>query len=512
MTFLNAQAMHSAWGADPENLPPDELVKPEPPRPLMRKLPPADPFPIDALGGVLGTAARAIHDRVQAPIAIGGQSVLGAATLAVQAHGDVLLPIGPGQPKPISSFLVTVATSGERKTECDKQALWPVRAREKALRDAHEADLPAYQDDKAAWEKAREKALKDGRGDREKIRAALEAVGPAPIAPLEPMLTCEEPTIEGLHKLFGIGWPSLGLFAAEGGRFVGGHGMSDDAKLRTASSLSTLWDGEPIKRVRATDATVTMPGRRLALHLMVQPEVGEIWFRDRLLAGQGLLSRLLVSAPESAAGTRFQRAERPETDSTLKRYGALLLGILETPLPLVHGKTNELAPRPLPLSPEARQLWCSFADHVERAIAPNGGLEAVRGLANKLPEHAARLAAVLTLVGNIDAGEIAKAEMEAGIALAEHYATEASRLFDASRVSGDLRLAQRLRDWLVSQWPEPNISLPDIYQRSLNAIGDKATANKLVGILEDHGWLAKLPQGAVVAGKRRRDAWQIIPA
>ncbi len=99
-----------------------EEVKPEPPRPLMRELPPADPFPVDALGDVLGAAARAIHDRVQAPIAIGGQSVLGAATLAAQGHADLVLPIGPGQPRPISSFLITVANSGERKTECDKQA------------------------------------------------------------------------------------------------------------------------------------------------------------------------------------------------------------------------------------------------------------------------------------------------------------------------------------------------------------------------------------------------------
>ncbi len=219
---------------------------------------------------------------------------------------------------------------------------------------------------------------------------------------------------------------------------------------------------------------------------------------------------MLVTDPDSTAGTRFQHDERPETDGVLKRYGARLLDILETPLPLALGKTNELTPRPLPLSPQARALWSAFADHVEGAIAPNGALETVRGLANKLPEHAARLAAVLTLVRNIDAGEIASAEMEAGIALAEHYAAEALRLFGASRINADLRLAQRLLDWLLNQWTEPYISLPDIYQRSLNAIGDKATAAKLVGLLEDHGSLAKIQQGAIVAGQRRRDAWRII--
>ena len=56
-------------------------MKGEPPRPLMRELPPADPYPVDALGEVLAPAARAIHDRIQAPLAICGQSVLAAATV-----------------------------------------------------------------------------------------------------------------------------------------------------------------------------------------------------------------------------------------------------------------------------------------------------------------------------------------------------------------------------------------------------------------------------------------------
>ena len=93
-----------------------EDVKPEPPRPLMRELPPADPFPVDALGDVLAPATSALHDRVRAPIAIGAQSTLGAAALAVQSHADVDLPIGGGSGKPVSCYFVTVAATGERKS------------------------------------------------------------------------------------------------------------------------------------------------------------------------------------------------------------------------------------------------------------------------------------------------------------------------------------------------------------------------------------------------------------
>jgi hypothetical protein len=62
--------------AGPPQPPTQAGVPAEPPRPLMRELPPADPFPVDALGPVLGSAARAIHDRVRAPLAENWVSML----------------------------------------------------------------------------------------------------------------------------------------------------------------------------------------------------------------------------------------------------------------------------------------------------------------------------------------------------------------------------------------------------------------------------------------------------
>jgi Protein of unknown function (DUF3987) len=194
----------------------------------------------------------------------------------------------------------------------------------------------------------------------------------------------------------------------------------------------------------------------------------------------------------------------------MKCYGAHLFGILERPLPLVADTRNELAPRQLPLSPSAKSLWKPFYNHIESRLGAGGELDPVRGLANKLPEHAARLAAVLALVRDIDAGEVSAAEMAAGIELVQHYVAEGLRLYGASRVSGRLREAQRLLGWLLTSWPEPQISLPDIYQRGPNAIRDKVTASELVGLLVEHGWLVPLPGGAIVAGVRRRDAWGIV--
>ena len=134
----------------------------------------------------------------------------------------------------------------------------------------------------------------------------------------------------------------------------------------------------------------------------------------------------------------------------------------------------------------------------------------MRGLANKLPEHAARIAAVLTLVGYIEAGEVGAAEMEAGIALAQHYAAEAMRLFGASCVSG--RSCVRRSNcclWLLTTLAEPLVSLPDIYRLGPNSIRDKAHAHRAVTILADHGWLIAARAGEV-DGTLRREVWRIV--
>ena len=137
----------------------------EPPRPLIREVPEPEPFPVGELGDILAPAALAIHDRVQAPLAICAQSVLAAATLAVQAHADVVLPIGNGsQVRPISNYFVSIAASGERKSACDAEATRPIREHEVALREAYQKDLFDYRNEHEAWKTAREKAVRAGQG------------------------------------------------------------------------------------------------------------------------------------------------------------------------------------------------------------------------------------------------------------------------------------------------------------------------------------------------------------
>ncbi len=183
---------------------------------------------------------------------------------------------------------------------------------------------------------------------------------------------------------------------------------------------------------------------------------------------------------------------------------------MEAPAPLIEGKTNELAPRCLPMTSEARQGWIAFADHIERQIGPGGDMEAIRGLANKLPEHAARLAAVLALVEDLNVPAITGEHLAAGIKLAEHYAGEALRLFETGRIDRDLLLAQRTLNWLLEKWGKEYVGLSDVYRLGPNSIRDAKKARKIMDILEDHGWAARMKGGAEVGGQHRREAWRIV--
>jgi hypothetical protein len=237
-----------------------------------------------------------------------------------------------------------------------------------------------------------------------------------------------EPTLEGLYRLMLEGQPSIGLFTDEGGQFIGGHSMAADLRMRTASGLSSLWDGTPTKAIRKGHAPIILAHKRLSMHLMAQPSVAKQLLTDKMLKDQGLLSRCLVVEPESVVGTRFWKETDPADTAALSEFTAHILTLLRKPLPLKAGTQNELAPKLLKLSSEARANCIDYINHIEGEIGPGGSLDSIAALANKATEHAIRIAGVMTIVANPEATEINADTMARAIAIVEFYVEEALRV------------------------------------------------------------------------------------
>jgi hypothetical protein len=285
------------------------------------------------------------------------------------------------------------------------------------LRKEYDEAMKQWRIEHAAW--AAEKRKIEGKANTAVFerKELLTRLGSEPLKPLEPLLVNGSPTIESIVKNWANLHPALGIFTAEGGMFTGGHGMNDDNRMKTAAALSELWDGAAAKRVRATDGVSVFPGRRLAMHLMLQPGAAGSFLSNEALRDQGLLSRVLVAWPESLAGTRLYREQHPKDIAAIRAYGARMLAILETEPALAGGKRNELEPRILGLSAEARAAWEAFYNHVETQCGEDGELATIRDFAVKAAEHAARIAGVITIVENINAEGIGAEAMHGALTI-----------------------------------------------------------------------------------------------
>jgi hypothetical protein len=236
---------------------------------------------------------------------------------------------------------------------------------------------------------------------------------------------------------------SLGLFSAEAGQFVGGHGMSADHKLKTAAALSEMWDGRGMRRLRAGDGLTILDGRRLATHLMLQPEAAASFLGDGLLKDQGFLSRVLIAAPQSLSGTRLFRATRPEDDAAIRSYGARILSILESEWPLAEGRRCELDLPSLIMSDDAATHWREYFDHIEKQSGVGGDLDSIRDFAAKAAEQAARIAGVLTVISNPNSIEIGFDEMPDAVVLTDWHVAECLRLTNGNQVDKRLLCVRR---------------------------------------------------------------------
>ncbi len=458
-----------------------------PPAPLVRETPPPEPFPLAALGPILAAAAQAIAEIVQVPHALAGNSVLAAAALAAQPHANVQTL---GGARPLSLFILTIAGSGDRKTSADAVALAPIREHERQL---HKAFTSAQQEWCLAQEalkldmkKARGEA-QDGAAYRERL-AAVEADAP----PRKPWLVCSEPTAEGLVRSLGDGQLAQGIFTDEGGQFIGGHGMSEESELRTIAMLSRLWQGDRIDRVRATDREhLILYGRRLSMHLLVQPDVAARMLGKALYRGQGFLARWLLAAPDSLAGTRRHDPARPDpgADPRIIRYSAAL-GTLLARVANEERELGGLDPPCLALDPDARALLVTAYNEMEGAQAREGALEGVREWASKACEHACRIAAVLTLAGDPEAFAVGADAMGNALQLVQHFMGEYERLVGAADLPENIRRAEALLTWIRAKRVR-SLTVRQVTQFGPGrAIRHAQAAKEALRTLCEYGWAA----------------------
>ena len=455
----------------------------------------ADAYPVDALPGSLGAAVREVAAFVQCPIALAASSALSALSVVGQALVDVKR--GPDLEGPVSLYLLSIAESGERKSECDRRFTSVLREWEAEQAELIRPELARYRAALDAWGAEREAHLLNIKNARTKgkstdaLRAALEqweTQKPEPVR--SPHLLLESETAESLawNLARPDGWPSGGILSSEAGIVFGGHAMRRDNIMQNLALLNKLWSGEPHRVGRRTSEQFTLSGARLTMGLAVQPEAVRTFFDESrgLARGTGFAARFLIAWPESTQGSRLYR-NAPDQWPGLTVYQNRLRELLSKSI--TFDKHGELEPCSLDMDAQAFAAWRAFHDGVEQELRSGGELAEVRDVASKAPENVARVAALFHLFEHGPEGRVGAACVAAAVRLVTWHLFEARRFLGRMVLPEALGNAVKLEDWLVAacrQRGANGVIKRDVMRTGPNPVRRKVNLdtalNELVGL------------------------------
>lgn len=431
--------------------------------------PPA--FPVAALGPLLSSAVTAAAAQTQAPPELVAHHILTLAAMAAQRIISVRLPTGAQ--RPVSCFFASLVGVGEGRSAAEKMLVDTVRLWERGFEEDFPLRVAAHTGDGVENGVQRPKPLR-------RLDLFCDPCAPEPSDRYRSFVRQSGLFVRHPHDLIQRGRP----------------------RREEAASLCALWNGKMLQRVAAP---TLYP--RLSAHLVAPPRVGGVFLGDAELAESGLLGRFLVAAPASRIGGRtfmFANSDEPPQAFTalLGRLGAL------------YEKHPTADTRVVAFSKPASAAWLAYVQEVEAAMAPGAAFSPLHAFAGHLPEHAARLAAVVAFMSDCALEEITEVHLESGLALARYYAEARLRLQRVAPVTlSDAEQEDLLKDWLALRPKGEGLSLRDVCRTGPAQLRNADTAYKLMRRMERLGIVQ--PASAEFAGatKPRRPnmpyAWRV---
>lgn len=410
-------------------------------------------YPLDALPETIRLAVEEVLSFVKAPAPLVVSAALSALSMAVQSHADVAR--AEKLTGPASTYLLTIADSGERKSTCDNFFTSAIRDYEAKQAEAAKPFIKEYEAAFSSWD------MKNS-GVKDSIRAAAKAAQPTealeadllqlqmdkPEPPRIPRIIYGDATPAALKYSLAKGWPSGAVVSSEGGIVFGGHGMKKDSAMENLATLNQLWDGTDMPTERRATESYTVKGARFTMSIMVQEATLRAFFRQDggLARGTGFLARFLIAWPESTQGFR-PFTEAPENWPSLASFNHRISTILNQDPPI--DDDGALHPEMMTLTPGAKEAWIGFHDAIESLLATGGELFDIRDVASKTADNAARLACQFHVFSG-DAGAISLNAFESASRITAWHLNEARRFFGGLALPQELADAARLDCWMLA--------------------------------------------------------------
>ena len=421
------------------------------PQPLIAKIEPLE-YPLDALPSGIREAVEEVGSFVKAPVAMVASSALGAVSIAAQPHVDIKR--AEKLTGPVSTFSLTIAPSGERKSTVDAIFTSATKQFETEQAELAEPKLKEYSAELSAWNAEREGMLsaikhagREGKNSTKMKDDLKRLEQEEPEKPRVPKLILMDETPENLAYTLAKKWPSAGVVSSEAGVVFGAHGMGYDSVMRNLALLNVLWDGGSLTIGRKTSESFTVKDVRLTVALQIQDKTLQKFFEKtgELARGTGFLARFLISWPESTQGYRLF-TEPPKVWPKLAVFDRRISEILNMSMPL--NQHGTLEPVMLDFTPAAKMAWIEFHDTVESELKVGGELYDVRDVAAKIADNAARIAALFQFFEH-GISPVGVDAFDSASRIALWHLSESRRFFGELALPTEVSDAVRLDDWLI---------------------------------------------------------------
>jgi hypothetical protein len=193
-------------------------------------------------------------------------------------------------------------------------------------------------------------------------------------------------------------------------------------------------------------------------------------------------------------------------------YEDIVEGMLKLPVDL--NEHGEIDRRVLYMSHGAFEIHIRLYDGIQAQLVQYGSLMSIKGLAEKAPEHACRLAATLAFADNPKLTEISAKHYGAAVALVRHYVSEALRLKFRQEPDELRRRADELLHWLKRIYSQgtTRVDARTIQQSAPRGTGCRKSieeALKVAKLLQQRGWLRPVRLDGRAARSNGRTTWDI---
>jgi replicative DNA helicase len=450
-----------------------------------RKLP---EFPCDALPPVLASYVHDVANATQTPAGLAG--MLALAVLAAVLSKKVRVKRALSHQESVNLFVVVSMPPGERKSPVFKLLTEPLEKYERELRESGRALLASQKAERDIDEKrlaqlkkvASNTCNEDAEEARTEARKLEERLALNPLPEL-PRLLADDATPEKVATLLNQNDGRLAVFSTEGGPFELMSGRYSNNGSSNFDVFLKGWSGDTLRVDRSGGRCEIIEDPRLTVALTIQPSVLRDLGKKKGFRGRGLLGRFLYASPASRCG--FRKVDPASVSFPIqKRYTELVTRLLKWS----HGDGKV---RVLCLTVEARALWKTYAEKIERLLRPDAGLEDFADWANKIPGTVLRIAGLLHVgreaaaENEAVAGDIGGTVMSDAIKLGEYLLPHAQ---DALEAAGESEKASDAK-YLVKKlkaWPSVSLTARELLQKVKGRIGSMDRLRRALEVLEDN--------------------------